>query len=161
MKNEIERKWLIKTIPGNLIYKKENQERFFLFIDEKIELRIQKINDKYTLERKVALSKIERRSEEIQISKGEYDLLKTLSDKSITRDNYILNTNPEITLKIYHGDFEGLVRAEVEFENELDANKFIIPNWFGKEITNSLIARDKDLIKINKLQFQRILNEFI
>ena len=41
------------------------------------------------------------------------------------------------TLDIFSGDYEGLVLAEVEFQTEEDANSFVPPSWFTRDVTFS------------------------
>lgn len=61
-----------------------------------------------------------------------------------------MSKNPKITLQIYQGELNGLIRAEVEFESTEEANEFIPLLWMGKEITGLDIARDSTNLKNNK-----------
>ena len=38
---------------------------------------------------------------------------------------------------IFEGAYEGLVLAEVEFQNQEDAENFAAPEWFGEDVTFS------------------------
>ncbi|MBQ0000225.1 MAG: adenylate cyclase, partial [Clostridiales bacterium] len=40
-----------------------------------------------------------------------------------------------IELDIFHGDYEGLIYAEVEFSSEEQALSYVQPAWFGREVT--------------------------
>lgn len=40
-----------------------------------------------------------------------------------------------IELDVFTGVYEGLILAEVEFASEEEANRFLPPDWFGKEVT--------------------------
>ena len=42
-----------------------------------------------------------------------------------------------IEFDVFEGKFEGLMLAEVEFETEEEANAFVPPEWFGRDVTYS------------------------
>lgn len=69
----------------------------------------------------------------------------------------MINEKPNITIKIYHGIYKGLIRAEVEFNNEYEYSNFKIPEWFGKDITNTELGMDARLIKLDRGDFLKIL----
>lgn len=157
MTKEIERKFLVKKIPDLNNLESISYERYFLYSSENIEIRIQKKCEKYQFERKEKLSNLSANKQKFDISKEEFDVLKQYSWKSIIRDSYLLTTNPEITLKIYHGRFEGLYRAEVEFGDEESAKNFVPFDWFGKEITNSPMGRDSTLLDLTEEEFDQLM----
>ena len=68
-----------------------------------------------------------------------------------------LKSNPEIAIQVYHGDFEGLVRAEVEFDTEEEATVFKPLDWMGEEMTGLPIARDATLIELSKSELDEYL----
>ncbi len=156
---EIVRKWLVKEMPELTGLVKTDFERGFLFIDDNIEVRVQKQGESYELERKQKISNISSEEQKIEITQAEYTHFLTLCKQTILRDCYILKGNPDIEIKIYHGDFKGLIRIEVDFINEAEANCFVTPNWFGKEISNSDLGRDRKLIKLNANKFQELLKD--
>ena len=80
------------------------------------------------------------------ISKEEYEALKSNATDVIERDSYLLSNNPKVSVKIYHGKQEGLVRAEIEFESEEEAQTFVPYDWFGEEITNKPEGKDATLM---------------
>ena len=41
----------------------------------------------------------------------------------------------EVELDVYGGDLDGLTVAEVEFDDERQAQEFEPPAWFGDEVT--------------------------
>ncbi len=154
---EIERKWLIKQLPNLSSFKRVESERYFVFIGHGVEARVQKINDKFEFERKVETSSLSRDEIRFDITEAEFEFYKSISGKSILRDSYEFSKSPNISIKIYHGDYEGLMRVEVEFNSEDDAKQFTPFDWFGKEITNSELGRDKNLIGLNEKDFNNIL----
>ena len=42
-----------------------------------------------------------------------------------------------IELDVFHGEYEGVLLAEVEFPTEEDANAYTAPDWFGEDVTYS------------------------
>ena len=51
-----------------------------------------------------------------------------------------------IELDVFEGAYQGLVLAEVEFSSKEEADRFVPPTWFGREVTftgeyqNSVLA---------------------
>lgn len=157
---EIERKWFVKKLPDLNGLTPVSYERYFLFIGEKVEVRIQKKGNKFEFERKSQISKLTREEQKFEITEEEFEFFKRFSNKSLIRDSYIYQQDPEISIKVYKGDHVGLIRAEVEFEGEEEAQQFTPPDWFGDEITESPIGRDKSLISLSKEEFNRIILDF-
>lgn len=155
---EIERKWLVKNLPDLAGLTPITYERYFLYIGNNIEIRIQRKGDRYQFERKSQVGKLSREEQVFDITEGEFNTLKRQSLKAILRDSYLIQEYPQITLKIYKGDYEGLIRAEVEFESEEEAEKFVPLDWFGKEITETPLGRDKLLISLSDDEFKKLMN---
>lgn len=158
---EIERKFLIKNLPDlskiiPIIY-----ERYYIFQNNKIEIRIQRKADKYEFERKEETSELSRKGQIFEISEDEFNYFKSLTSISIQRDSYLLSQNPKVSIKIYRGRHKGLVRAEIEFDNEEDANNFVPFDWLGEEITNSPLGRDGKLIKLSENDFKILIQNAI
>ncbi len=158
--NEIERKFLVKKLPDLAGIEKVAYERYYLFNEEGIELRIQRKGDRFELERKVFISNQERTRQKIEISQVEFELLKPLAGQAIIRDGYPLSDNPNISIKIYHGHYEGLIRAEVECATLKELQQFQPPDWFGPEITDSPLARDAELLTVSTEEFKNLLKSY-
>jgi len=86
-------------------------------------------------------------------------LLKARASDAIIRDKYVISEMPNIAIQIYHGKFEGLIRVEVEFDSEKEANEFVPLGWMGKEMTNLPIARDGKLLDLTSEKFEENLNK--
>lgn len=147
------RKYLVKKLPELGGLNKICYERYFLFINNEVELRIQRKNDLYELERIVQLKNNETDKTKIKITKDEFDVLKIGSIGKIERESYVIQENPEIIIRFYRGEYDGLVRAETE--------QNVVPEWFGKEITETDLGRDRRLVKLNRNDFLNLLNEFL
>ena len=130
---EIERKFLVKELPDLANIEPLRYERYYLRVEKGVEERIQKTNEHYTYEKKVAVDELTRSTELKHISEKEFEELKAKSGKAILRDSYSLS--PNLSIKIYHGEYEGLVMAEVEFPSEEVAVEYEGPEWFDDEVT--------------------------
>lgn len=93
---------------------------------------------------------------EEEISKEQYDLLKIDENRiTITKDRFVIPyiDNLKIELDIFHGKYEGVIFAEIEFESEKQACKAKIPEWFdieiGDKVSNDMMSRK--FIDISKL----------
>ena len=156
---EIERKFLLTNIPDQDLLAPIRYERYFLYVDKDTEIRIQKKANRYELERKgrQASGSFTFQKQKLQITQAEFQKLRQLCNRSIIRDSYVLKEHPNITIKVYQSDYQGLIRAEIEFESEAQAKGFIAPEWMGVEITNTPLSRDSQLIALSPSEFQMLL----
>lgn len=141
---ETERKFLINSIPGDLSeYKKKEIEQGYLCTSPVV--RIRKSNDEYYMTYKsklgqIAVSTVAQVCEEVELPLTEeayYHLRDKVDHRLITKNRYLIPLEKGLTaeLDIFKGEFEGLIFAEVEFQNEEEAGKFQPPAWFDKEVT--------------------------
>ena len=145
---EIERKFLIQKIPFKLDgFKKHEIEQAYLCT--KPVVRIRKSDDDYYLTYK-AKGKIAREEYNLPLTKEAYEHLLTKADGNIlakTRYEIPDKDNLIIELDVFHGKFDGLFLAEVEFESLEQAESYIPPEWFGRDVSmtgeyqNSVLSR--------------------
>ena len=157
---EIERKFLVKTLPDLSNLKPIRYERHYLNKDTGLEKRIQKKGDNYELEElqsELGLSRVKFKKE---ITLKEFEQLKKQAREAIIRDSYQISDNPQVSIKIYHGRFEGLIRVEVEFSSEEQAKDFQPLQWFGLEITDTPLARDSSLLGLSNEHLKKLLSSF-
>jgi CYTH domain-containing protein len=134
---EIERKFLIRTIPAQL-----NQYPSYAitqgYLCTEPVVRIRQKNDAYILTYKSAgmRSRIEQ---EMPLTKEAFAHLLTKTDGNIiTKTRYLIPDCTEgltIELDCFHGCYEGIYLAEVEFANEAAADAYLPPDWFAEEVT--------------------------
>ena len=67
----------------------------------------------------------------------------------------------KISLKKYYGIYDGLIRIEVKFKNEKEMKEYKKLGWMGKEITDSLLAFDIDLSKLDRESFLLEIKKYI
>ena len=76
----------------------------------------------------------------LPLNKEAYEHLLAKADGTVlVKTRYVI---PEaeglkIELDIFHGKYEGLILAEVEFSSEEEAEQYRPPEWFGEEVTFS------------------------
>ena len=136
---EIERKYLIKNLPDNLS-DYECHPLIQGYLNTSPVVRVRKEDDSYYLTYKGSglLAREEYnlpldehsflhligKADGNVISKQRYKIPYAVSEKMFT-----------IELDVFDAPFAPLVIAEVEFTNEKEANAFIAPDWFDKEVT--------------------------
>ncbi len=157
MENEIERKFFVKKLPDLSSIQPLHYERYFLKRSDGEEERISKVNDRYFYEKKNEVSNLERSREKKEISSIEFEKLKQGVGDALIRERYDVSENPKVSIQIYHGKHEGLVRAEVEFISEEEANAFQPLDWMGREMTGLPIARDAKLLDLTAEEFRNFL----
>lgn len=145
---EIERKFLVKRVPGNLeSFRKKSIEQGYISTSPTI--RIRQSDSDYILTVKSS-GQLIREEFEIAITKEEYlSLLKKVETMLVKKDRYLIPLNNGLTaeLDIYYDFLEELKTVEVEFGAVYDAQRFIAPEWFGEDVTydqrysNSSLAR--------------------
>ncbi|MBN2893579.1 MAG: hypothetical protein JXL97_17030 [Bacteroidales bacterium] len=138
--SEIERKFLLSKIPDGIqiLTSVSISQCYILSEGDKI-VRIRQIGDKFILGFKKGMG-IERLEKEIEISESDFNYLKFIDFSScvskIRHNSQLGNYIAEIDE--FTGRHKGLFIVEVEFPTLEEANKFVPPSWFGKEVTNEV-----------------------
>ena len=136
---EIERKFLIKDFPRKLREcKKSKILQAYIEGCEK-ELRVRSIDGEcFYLTEKIGKGLV-REENEKKISKDEFILYYNLSkDKKLQKTRYYYPLENYVAeVDIYKGKSGPWGVVEVEFNSLEEAEKFQIPSWFGKEVTNN------------------------
>lgn len=148
---EIERKYLIKSIPVNLeAYPHHIIEQGYLCTEPVVRIRRQ--DDTYILTYK-SKGLMVREEYNLPLTQEAYRHLRCKTDGiliSKTRYMIPLDNTLTIELDVFHGDYQGLILAEVEFPTEEMANDFFPPDWFGEDVTfstkyhNSVLSNKAD-----------------
>lgn len=145
---EIERKYLIHTLPDNLnIVKTREIEQGYLCTEPVV--RIRKDNDKYELTYK-SKGLMSREEYNLPLTKEAYEHLKEKIDGRLivkSRHEIPLGESLIIELDIFHGELKPLILAEVEFPDVEKANAFTPPEWFGEDVTFSSEYHNSTLSK--------------
>lgn len=136
---EIERKYLItRPLSDYASYPFHTIEQGYLCTDPVVRVRKEDDACYLTYKSKGLLS---REEYNLPLTKEAYDHLILKADGNIiTKKRYLIpieHTQLTIEFDIFEGKFEGLMLAEVEFETEEEANSFVPPTWFDKDVTLS------------------------
>lgn len=131
---EIERKFLIRTLPELHTYPSHEIEQAYLSRSPVI--RVRKSGKTYTLTYKGSGMMV-REEYNLPLNEASYlHLLEKHDGNIIFKTRYRIPLKPyTVELDLFHGKFEGLVLAEVEFPSVEEADAFVKPDWFGEEVT--------------------------
>lgn len=135
---EIERKYLIKQLPGNLdTFPCRIMEQGYLNTAPVI--RIRKDNEHYELTYK-SKGLMVREEYNLPLTREAYEhLLPKIDGRLIKKRRYMIPLTDGLTveLDVFEGELAPLVLAEVEFPDESQALSFTPPDWFGEDVTFS------------------------
>lgn len=156
---EIERKYLVRSLPDNLDqYEHLEIEQAYLCTSPT--LRIRRMGDAYILTVKERLragsTAIHNREEEFALSAQSYQQLLAKCDSGrVSKTRYRIDLRRQTgdgsyvgltaELDIFHGRHDGLVLVEVEFPNTDIANSFVPPDWFGEDVSTDPCYRNSFL----------------
>lgn len=131
---EIERKFLVTTLPDLEKYDYHIIEQAYLCTEPVV--RIRKEDDNYYMTYK-SKGFLKREEYNLSLTEESYNhLLKKADGNIITKKRYLIPyLKHTIELDVFEGVFEGTVVAEVEFSSTDEADNFIPPNWFGEDVT--------------------------
>ena len=148
---EIERKFLIKELPNNLSeYPCLTLTQGYLNTSPVV--RVRKEDNSYYLTYKGS-GLLTREEYNLALNEAAfYHLLEKADGNIISKKRYKIpyicgNKAYTIELDIFDAPFAPLIIAEVEFENEADANSFNPPNWFDKDVTQDPQYHNSNLSK--------------
>ena len=145
---EIERKFLVKKLPGYLeSYPSEQIQQGYLAVaDDGTEIRLRKKEGVHYLTAKSGQG-MKRREIETELASEQFDRLWPMTaGKRVEKERIkIPDENVIIELDIYQGALAGLMTAEVEFRTREEADVFTPPSWLDKDITWDERYKNKNL----------------
>lgn len=156
---EIERKYLVSSLPANLEqYEHTEIEQAYLCTSPTV--RIRRMGDSYilTIKERIKLpsSAIHNREEEFALSPESYARLFSKCDSGlVSKTRYKIDLMKQTgreqyaglvaELDVFHGRHKGLLLVEVEFPNTACANSFTPPEWFGEDVSTDPCYRNSFL----------------
>lgn len=147
---EIERKFLIKTLPEDL-----KQYPFHLieqgYLCTAPVVRIRRQDDDYYLTYK-SKGLMVREEYNLPLTADAYEHLRKKADGNIIRKKrYLIPLEDHLTIEldIFDGALAPLQLAEVEFSSEEEAKAFTPPAWFGEDVTFSVRYHNSYLSQMN------------
>lgn len=145
---EIERKFLVKSLPDNLNdYPFHQIEQGYLCTDPVVRIRRQ--DEEYYLTYK-SRGLMVREEYNLPLTREAYEhLLPKIDSILISKKRYLIPMDSGFTveLDIFEGELAPLILAEVEFPTEEDANAFTPVEWFGEDVTYSMDYHNSILSK--------------
>lgn len=139
---EIEKKYLVRRLPEQLEeYDHSRIEQGYL--NQKPAIRIRKIDEEYWFTYKSKRDAVcadpvcVNHEVELPLTKEAYEHLREKIDGCmIEKTRYrIRDGRYTIELDVFHGKYEGMLLAEVEFPTEQEARAFVPPDWFGENVS--------------------------
>jgi adenylate cyclase len=135
---EIERKFLVRQLPENLASypSTELSQGYLVSTDDGLQVRLRKKRDEYSLTYKRGLGHV-REEREVALTAGQFATLWPATEgKRLIKTRYEIPLGQRIVeIDIYGGKHDGLVVAEVEFDDEESAIHFQPPAWLGDDVT--------------------------
>jgi len=149
---EIEKTYLVKSIPKNLSkYKSEKIKQGYISSTPS-PLRIRQKDNKFEITKKLPIKKNDFSiAEEINIplTESEFNKLWPTVEKYLEKIRYYipLENNFIAELNLYQNNLKGLAFVEVEFESEIEMESFKPPSWFGKDVTQEDFSANSFLVE--------------
>lgn len=142
---EIERVFLIKKIPDDLGKCRHVKIRQGYIGTPGSVIRVRSIGNKFELTKKTQIDPNDarvQREDTIYLTKEEFDRFWSLVDRFLEKSRYYLPLPDGHTAELdkFEGKLEGYFLVEVEFKNEEEMNAFVVPDWFGREISQEDIS---------------------
>jgi adenylate cyclase len=138
--SEIERKFLVSELPGDLERHRSAAIRqgYVAIEPDGTEVRVRQRGERAELTVKRGAGRT-RAEYELELDAGAFARLWPLTEgRRIEKTRYALPLDGGLTveLDVFTGELSGLATAEVEFASEADADAFGAPTWLGREVTD-------------------------
>ena len=148
---EIERKYLVSAPPEDyLSWDCRSIEQAYLCTDPVV--RVRRDGDKYYMTYK-SKGLLAREEYNLPLNEAAYHHLISKADGIIlTKKRYkrqLEGSALQVELDVFSGTYEGLMLAEVEFSSVEEAEAFIPPSWFGRDVSFSGEYQNSRLSKEN------------
>ena len=135
---EIERKFLVRKLPDGLTTYPSNEisQGYLVSLDDGLQVRLRKSGERHTLTFKRGTGHV-REEREVELTAKQFDALWPATEgKRLVKTRYEIPLGERtVEIDLYHDRHEGLVVAEVEFDEEEAAKNFQPPDWLGDDVT--------------------------
>ena len=137
---EIERKFLVRKLPADLstLVSTKISQGYLVSTDDGLQVRLRKSGEQYSLTFKRGLGNV-REEREVELSVDQFSALWPATEgKRLIKTRYEIPLGDLVVeIDVYGGRHEGLVVAEVEFDDEGSATNFQPPDWLGDDVTGN------------------------
>jgi adenylate cyclase len=135
---EIERKFLVRKLPDDLTSypKNEISQGYLVSMDDGLQVRLRKTGERYSLTHKRGTGNV-REEREVELTAEQFNALWPATEgRRLVKTRYEIPIGGRtVEIDFYHERHEGLVVAEVEFDEEEAAKNFKPPDWLGDDVT--------------------------
>ena len=134
---EIERKFLVPEQPEWLdACPNEQIEQGYVALEEEVEVRLRRRGDACSLTVKRGSGET-REEREVELEPEAFEELWPLTGgRRVRKRRYVRDADEgAIEIDVYEDALEGVVTAEIEFEDEAACRRFEPPAWLGRELT--------------------------
>ena len=135
---EIERKFLVRKLPEDLAAHPSTQisQGYLVSTDDGLQVRLRKKREQYSLTYKKGLGQV-REEREVTLTEEQFATLWPATEgKRLIKTRYDIPLGDRVVeIDIYGGKHDGLIVAEVEFDDEASAIDFRPPDWLGDDVT--------------------------
>ena len=136
--HEIERKFLVRELPRDLTSYPSNEisQGYLVSLDDGLQVRLRKSGERYFLTFKRGTGNV-REEREVELTATQFDALwPATAGKRLVKTRYEIPLGDRVVeVDVYHDRHEGLVVAEVEFDQEEAAKNFQPPDWLSHDVT--------------------------
>jgi adenylate cyclase len=134
--SEIERKFLVATLPDELPIESESNVAQGYLATGADEVRVRRRGDDHVLTVKRG-SGLSREEVEVPLTREAFEQLWPLTaGRRVEKTRMTIPVEGAVAeVDVYRGPLAGLVTVEVEFDEADDASRFSPPFWFGPELT--------------------------
>ena len=144
---EIERKWLVAALPEGFDARRGASIRQgYLALTDEVEVRVRKLDDRHLLTIK-SVGDLTREEVEVPISENDFERLWPLTlGRRIEKTRTVIELDGlSAEVDVYAGSLAPLRVVEVEFASERDAEAFVAPAWFGRDVTREADYKNRGL----------------
>ena len=149
MHKEVERKFVVSRpeINSGSVLKTHIRQGYLAVDADGREVRIREQDNRWNLTFKMGLG-LRRTEIEISLTKTQFDAFWAQTEgRRLEKERYHIN-DPQgrmIELDVYEGGLEGLTIAEIEFPTKAASERYVVPSWFGREVTDDERYKNRNL----------------
>ncbi len=151
MKQEIERKFLVKTLPPEFERSAgvAIEQGYLALEPHGRHVRLRKKGAAFFITAKGAPNGFARDELETELSPGQFDALWPLTaGRRLRKTRHEIPWNGlTVEIDVYGGINDGLVVAEVEFETVEEAHGFEPPEWLGRDVSGEAAYSNPNLAR--------------
>jgi adenylate cyclase len=167
---EIERRYLLNKLPDDFV---ENTNGWSItdryIFNTRLRLRsmksissnekIYKLTQKYRSEDQNAY---ETTITNLYLTEAEYKCLESLESRTIKKKRYSYKAQSHsFSIDIFEDRHQGLILAEIEFENKSESNEFALPLFALKDVTDDYFFTGGNLVIMTDDEFRKGLSQRI